>query len=141
MTTISEQLAFFLVLAKAQAKVARRFDGGLIGGLGFNDFIILHHVHQAPEEKMRRVDLADKLGLTASGVTRLLLPMEKLGQVKREASEHDGRVSYVKLTAGGKRLYIETIERAELLAEELLPSISAADLKAASQTFSRIAGV
>jgi DNA-binding MarR family transcriptional regulator len=70
---------------------------------------------------MRRGDLAEKLGLTASGVTRLLLPMEKIGLVRREADKSDARVSYVVLGAGGKQKLTEGIERAELYIAEMLP--------------------
>jgi DNA-binding MarR family transcriptional regulator len=53
---------------------------------------------------MRRVDLAEKVGLTASGVTRLLNPMEKIGLVDKTASSHDARVSLVALSKAGRRM-------------------------------------
>lgn len=124
MKKISDSLSVFLNLTKIQAIMARRFDGHL-GGLGLNEFIILYHLNQAENEKMRRVDLAEKIGLTASGVTRLLLPMEKVGYVTKEVNEHDARVSYVLLAPGGKRKLIDAIERAELFCEEIMPSIQA----------------
>lgn len=101
--------------------MSRRFDAGL-GGLGFNEFILLLHLSQAPDEKMRRIELADKLGLTASGVTRLLLPMEKVGLVKREVNEFDARVIYSVLGEGGKEKLMLGLENAEALAEETYPS-------------------
>lgn len=125
MEPISANLDFLLHLAKSQAVMARRFDSRLGGGLGFNDFVILYHLSQAEGEKLRRVDLADKVGLTASGVTRLLAPMEKIGLIQREADARDARVSYVLLAPGGKRLLTERLERAEILAEEAMPSSTA----------------
>lgn len=122
MSTISSSLQFFIQLAKTKTVLARRFDNRLsFHGLGFSDFMILYHLSQAPEEKLRRTDLAEKIGLTASGITRMLLPMEKIGLIKREASDHDARVSYVSLAAGGKRLWNESLESAEVLSEDLLP--------------------
>jgi len=123
MHVISDQLKFFVNLAQVQAIIVRALDRSMDGGLGFNDFIILYHLSQAPNERMRRTDLAEKVALTPSGVTRMLLPMEKIGLVKRESSDTDGRVSYVKLAPGGKRLLDETLESAEAMAEELLPSM------------------
>jgi DNA-binding MarR family transcriptional regulator len=111
---------FLLQLAKVNAVLTRKLDARL-GGLGFTEFILMHHVSQAEDGRMRRTDLADKLGLTASGVTRLLLPMEKVGLVKREADKHDARVSYVTLGAGGKQKLAEAMERAELFVEEVVP--------------------
>jgi DNA-binding MarR family transcriptional regulator len=121
MTKISPQLEFFIHLAKAKTVVARRFDNRLsFGGLGFSDFMILYHLNQAPQEKMRRTDLAEHIGLTASGVTRQLLPMEKIGLIKRELDEHDGRVSFVALAPGGKRLFTDALEQVEALSQDLL---------------------
>ncbi len=37
----------------------------------------LYYLERAPGGRLRRVDLAERLGLTASGVTRSLLPLEK----------------------------------------------------------------
>lgn len=121
MEQISSSLKFFIDLAKAKTVISRRFDNRLsFNGLGFSDFMILYHLGQAPGEKLRRVDLAEKIGITASGITRILLPMEKIGLVQREASEQDARVSYVLLAPGGKRLLTESIESAEVLAQDIL---------------------
>ena len=70
---------------------------------------------------MRRVDLASELGVTNSGITRLVAPLEKLGIVRREASEHDGRVVYVVLAPGGKRLFSEALESANYNSEKIVP--------------------
>ncbi len=121
-TNISPSLQFFINLSKAKTVAARRFDNRLsFYGLGFADFLILVHLSQSPDQKMRRVDLAEKIGLTASGITRQLLPMEKIGLVEREESEVDARVSYVKLAEGGKRLLADGLENAEVLAQTILP--------------------
>lgn len=121
MSKINPSLNFFMNLAKTQTIMSRRFDGRL-GGLGFNEFVILFHLSQAYDGKMRRIDLAEKIGLTASGVTRLLLPMEKIGLVRREINEHDARVSYVMLAPGGKRKLEEALERAEIFLEDTISS-------------------
>ena len=136
MKQINKQLKFFITLAQAYSKVTQVFDRRLVGGLGFSNLVILYHLSQAADEKMRRIDLADKVGLTPSGVTRILLPMEKLGMVKREEDAQDARVSYVKLAAGGKRLLNETLEQAQYVAEEMLPTVDIADKKELSDIFS-----
>ena len=122
MITLSPRLSFFLALTKAESHTTRRFDAHL-GGLSFSYFMILYYLNQAKDEKMRRIDLAERVGLTASGITRLLAPMEKIGLVKREASEHDARVSNVTLAPAGKRKLTEALEDAELLAKDLTQSI------------------
>lgn len=136
MTNISKQLDFFLKLNRVQGILAKTFDSRLTGGLGFNDFVILYYLSQAPDEKMRRIDLAEKISLSPSGITRMLPPMEKIGLIKRESSEGDARVSYVKLASGGKRLLEETIDRAEMLTEEFLPTTKLNGTKDISEIFS-----
>jgi len=120
MKKINFHVQFILELSKTQAILTRRFDSGL-NGLGLNEFTILYNLSIAKDEKLRRIDLAGKIGLPASGVTRLLLPMEKIGLVKSGASENDARVRYVAIAAGGKRKLEEAIERMELLMDEFVP--------------------
>lgn len=119
--SISPALQFVLDLAKAKTIAQRRFDARLGGGIGLNEFMILFVLSEAGNEKMRRIDLAQAIGLTASGVTRLLAPMEKIGLIRREANAQDARVSYVALASGGKRILSEQLEKAELLASDLVP--------------------
>ncbi len=104
-------------MAKSQAVISRRLDSAL-GGLGLNEFIILFELSRA-DGKLRRIDLAERVGLTASGVTRLLLPMEKIGLIKREQNENDARSSFVALTSSGKRKFDEGLERAEIFCEDV----------------------
>lgn len=116
----SHSLHAIAELARANSLLMRRFESGLPGGLGFNDFMILYHLHESSLGKLRRVDLADKLGVTNSGITRLVAPLEKLGIVRREESEHDGRVVYVTLAPGGKRLFSEALESANYNSERII---------------------
>ena len=118
MKTINSSLKLFINLSKIVTENCRRFNGGL-DGLGFNEFTILLHLYQAPGKKMRRIDLAEKIGLTASGVTRILAPMEKIGLIKREIAPRDARVSYVSLTSAGQLNLNESLEKAELFAERI----------------------
>lgn len=121
MSNISQSLKFFLNLNTVQLITAKRFDSKLNShGISLNDFMILYHVGEAPDEKLRRTDLAEKIGLTASGITRILTPLEKLGLVRKEANSRDARVSYVKLAPAGKRILNEAIATAESTTEQIL---------------------
>jgi DNA-binding MarR family transcriptional regulator len=51
---------------------------------------------------MRRVDLAERLVLTPSGVTRLLDGLERAGLVEKGACPTDLRVTYAVLTPAGR---------------------------------------
>jgi DNA-binding MarR family transcriptional regulator len=136
MNSTNKQLQFLIGLSQVYSKVHQIFDRSLIGGIGFNDFLILYLLSNAEDEKMRRIDLAEKIGLTPSGITRMLLPMEKIGLIKRETDKNDARVSFVKLAPGGKRIFKETLERAELVAEEIISTTEMKGMKDLSDIFS-----
>ena len=87
---------------------------------------------------MRRVDLADTIGLTASGITRLLLPMEKIGLVRREAHDGDARVSYVAIAPGGAALLSEAIERAELYCSDIAGPAEVAEIERANTIIAKM---
>jgi len=70
-------------------------------GLTINQYEALLHLAQAENLRMRRVDLAERLVLTASGVTRLLDGLEQAGYVDRDACASDRRVTYAVLTDSG----------------------------------------
>jgi DNA-binding MarR family transcriptional regulator len=122
MSNINSSLRLLMNLTKVQSLISRRFDRLSMHGIGFNDFTILYLLSKAEGEKMRRIDLADKIGLSASGVTRMLLPLEKIGLITREAHERDARVSYVVLTNTGKLVFEEAKETAGAVAKEILPT-------------------
>lgn len=118
MVKINQKMDLCLQLSRFQTMLNRRLDARL-GGISFNELIILYHLNQAEGNKMRRIDLAEKVGLTASGITRLLLPMEKIGLVSKITDKNDGRVSQVSLSPGGKTKLYEGMERLELFCEDM----------------------
>ena len=130
MSTISQELKLFLNLTIIQTITAKRFDARLQNhGISLNEFMILHHLANAQDEKLRRTDVAEKVGLTASGITRMLSPLEKLGYVKREANSRDARVSYVKLANAGKKIYLEAMATAESASEQLMATVKSKKLE------------
>ena len=76
MNKIGNKLKFLMVLSKTEAKISRKLSGQ---GLGFGDLAVLYAISQAPEGKIRRRGFGRTGGLTASGVTRILIPLEKIG--------------------------------------------------------------
>jgi DNA-binding MarR family transcriptional regulator len=118
---INTDLLFLMNINKLQSIIARKFDSLSVHGLSFNDFVILYILYNSSENKMRRIDLAEKIGLTASGITRLLNPLEKIGLVGREANERDARVSYVVITETGKKVFEEAKVTAENVTKDFFP--------------------
>jgi len=121
-TAVSDSLSLCIALFRAQAVLSRRFDGrlGSWHGLSFGDFIVLLHISHAEDARLRRVDLARELGLTASAVTRMLIPLEKIGLVSRQNDDNDGRVGYAVLTKAGREILRDALESAEMISEEVV---------------------
>jgi DNA-binding MarR family transcriptional regulator len=90
-------------LLRAHAALTRRFSADLLAahGLTLNDYEVLLHLAHSPDRRLRRVDLAERVLLTASGITRLLEGLERAGFVARAAADHDARVTYAVLTDDG----------------------------------------
>ncbi|MEN5309772.1 MarR family transcriptional regulator [Chryseobacterium cucumeris] len=137
---ISTELLFLISINKLQSVIARKFDSLSVHGLGFNDFVILYVLYSSSESKMRRIDLAEKIGLTASGVTRLLNPLEKIGLVSRESNERDARVSYVVITPNGKKVFEEAKLSAENITEEILSSKKGKSLRMVNELLFDLGG-
>lgn len=95
--------------------------------------MILYHLQAAPSGRLRRIDLAERLGVTASGVTRTLLPLEKTGWVARQSDAKDARVSYASLTEAGQQLLAYALASVEPLVQDLTaPHIGQANANAAA---------
>jgi DNA-binding MarR family transcriptional regulator len=115
---MNTEINFLFSLAKTNAILSRRLIGH---GLDFSDFMILFCLNEAPDNKLRRIDLADKLGLTASGITRMLLPLEKLDFIKRDLNNDDARARYASLTKTGKNLLKDATATMEMRLEDFMP--------------------
>jgi DNA-binding MarR family transcriptional regulator len=93
----------FAALLRAHAAATRNLSSQLAAehGLTLSDYEVLLRLAHAPDRRMRRVDLAEQVLLTASGVTRLLDGLERSGFVERASCPSDRRVVYAVLTAQG----------------------------------------
>jgi DNA-binding MarR family transcriptional regulator len=91
-------------LLRGHASATRVLSAQLVAeqGLTINDYEALLHLSRAPESALRRVDLAERLLLTASGVTRLLDGLERAGHVAKRHCDSDARVTYAVLTDSGR---------------------------------------
>jgi DNA-binding MarR family transcriptional regulator len=72
-------------------------------GLTINDFEALMHLSEAEDGRLRRIDLAERLMLSPSGVTRLLEGLQATGLVANVHCESDARVTWARLTEEGIR--------------------------------------
>ena len=136
-------LNLFFDLNRAHALSSRRFDAELGGvhGIGLNDLQLLVALDQAPDRRLRRIDLAHQLGVTASGVTWMLRPLIKRRLVASEASADDARVAFAVLTEGGRRLVAEATPSGRQLAADLLAAgLNKKELVRVAEWIARLAG-
>jgi len=100
-----QHLAAWVSFMRSHAAITRELSAQLQREhcLTLNDYEVLLLLARAEEGKLRRVDLAAQVVLTASGITRLLDGLEQFGYVAKETCESDARVSYAKLTESGRR--------------------------------------
>ena len=98
------ELEAWVGFLRAHAAITRQLDRELVAehGLTINDFEALLRLARADDRRLRRVDLAAELLLTASGVTRLLDGLERAGFVERATCASDRRVVYAVLTDAGR---------------------------------------
>ena len=99
----TSRLDAWIRFLRAHAALTRELSADLVAehGLTLNDYEVLLHLARAPGKRMRRVDLAESILLTASGITRLLEGLERSGLVARELCDTDRRVVYARLTEAG----------------------------------------
>jgi DNA-binding MarR family transcriptional regulator len=131
-------------LLRAHAATVRCLSGGLLEahGLSINDYEALHALSQSPGGFMRRIDLARSLGLTPSGVTRLLEGLEAGGLVERASCPSDLRVTYARLTGAGAALLAEASrDHEESIAALLEESLSDEEITELADLLGRLPGV
>lgn len=88
----------------AQAMVLRRLEADLVAadGMTLAEFDVLIQLRVASQCQLRMNDLADRVRLSASGITRLVDRLAKIGLVKRGRCASDRRGTWAILTAAGR---------------------------------------
>lgn len=109
-----------------------------VHGISFSEFCILHRLFQAPQQRLSRIELANSVGLSASGITRLLQPMEKIHLVEKEQNARDARVSLVKLSDTGLQIYQEANQSCAFFASQFTSPLTARQLETLAELLARL---
>jgi DNA-binding MarR family transcriptional regulator len=127
-------------------QAADAFRAGLSGefsvvhGISVNEFLLLLHLDRAPSNRLPRVDLGKRMHVSASTITRMTAPMEKIGLLSRDTDQRDARLSFVVITKSGQEKLSEALatfgKRAGYLFEG---RCSAEELAALSSLLRRLA--
>jgi DNA-binding MarR family transcriptional regulator len=96
-------------------QAADDFRAGLSGefsavhGISVNEFLMMLHLERAPANRLSRVEMAKRMHVSASTITRMAAPMEKIGLVGRDVDERDARLVFVVATDAGRRKLSEAL--------------------------------
>jgi DNA-binding MarR family transcriptional regulator len=97
------RLRAWIAFLRAHAVVTRRLDAELHAerGLSLADYDTLVQLAIADDRRLRMSELADRVVLSRSGVSRLVDRLEADGLVARRACPTDARGSWAELTPAG----------------------------------------
>lgn len=113
-------LSALINIVRATSLLEQRLSGilGSIHGLSLSEAMLLMHLERAPMGRLTRTDLARRLNVNPSTVTRMSLPLEKTGFTGRQADARDARLAYVTLTEAGLAAAVGVRETLRLHAPE-----------------------
>jgi DNA-binding MarR family transcriptional regulator len=129
-------------IARVHGAVSASLETYLGGATGLlpDDADLLVLLAQAPEQRMRMVDVSAALRLSKSGVTRLVDRLAAQGLVVRAACPKDRRVIYAGLTEEGRATAAAAAPAvAAGLARLLADRLSPAELEELTGTLRRVA--
>jgi len=132
-TAVEARLDPWLRFLRAHAAVTRQLSARLErrAGLTLSDFDVLAQLFHTPGHRLRRVDLARTVLLSASGITRLLDGLERAGWVEKGTCASDARVTYAVLTDSGEAKFGEARAAHHADIDELFGSRFTEDERAA----------
>ena len=100
-TEMSAWLAFIETIGDLQYSLESDLREAV--DMSSGDYQVLVYLSESPDRRTRMCDLASRLNLTPSGLTRRLDGLVKDGSVTREVSTEDRRVQLAVLTTQGYR--------------------------------------
>lgn len=139
----NEEMRAWQALLHAHHKVVRSLDLELREehDLLFAEYDVLLRLARAPDRALRMTDLAERVLLSPSGVTRLVDRLSAKGLVRRRTDPGDGRVALTCLTDEGlRRLRAAAKTHLRGIREHFTGRLSEAQLRSVAAGLERIAG-
>jgi DNA-binding MarR family transcriptional regulator len=99
----AEEIAVWRSFLRAHSQIIRALEADLLAEqrLPLASYDVLVQLVEAPDHRMRMTELAERVLLSRSGVTRLVDRLERDGLVRREACDTDARGLFAVLTDAG----------------------------------------
>jgi DNA-binding MarR family transcriptional regulator len=127
-----EDLAVWRRLIRAQVQISRRLEADLLEchDLALASYDVLVQLSETPDGRLRMNDLADRVLLSRSGLTRLVDRLQAEGLVSRESCTSDARGLYAVLTpAGYERVEAATPTLVSGVRQNMLSKLAPDDLR------------
>ncbi|MGV9776623.1 MarR family winged helix-turn-helix transcriptional regulator [Streptosporangium sp. NPDC003464] len=96
-------------------------------GIGLSEYRALGHLAAAPDHELRMQELADRIGLNQSSVTRLVARLHEAEFTYRDLCPNDRRGVYTVLTDAGRTRHAEAAATYEETLREALEEAARAD--------------
>jgi DNA-binding MarR family transcriptional regulator len=108
-TISAEELAVWKMLLRAQVQISRNLHNDLLAGhdLALGSYEVLQNLAEQPDGRLRMNELADRVLLSRSGLTRLVDRLQREGLVRRESCASDARGLFAVLTKRGRFRLLE----------------------------------
>ncbi|WP_233526074.1 MarR family winged helix-turn-helix transcriptional regulator [Actinomadura spongiicola] len=136
------ELTVWRTLLRAEARISRRLQADLLDrhDLALGAYDVLMNLGEAPGGRLRMNDLADRVLLSRSGLTRLVDRLQREGLVDRQTCASDARGLYAVLTAAGRERLVEaTPTYREGVRDSMLGALDEPDLRALGVLLGRLA--
>ena len=100
----ARELEVWRTLLRVQALLSRRLQAHLLAEheLSLGSYDVLVHLAEAPGGRLRMNDLADRVMLSRSGLTRLADRLQRDGLIDRVSCESDARGLFAVITPAGR---------------------------------------
>jgi DNA-binding MarR family transcriptional regulator len=127
-------------LVRAHAGIARSLDARLNAehDLTINEYNCLLLLERADGRRMRRVDIAQTLVLSPSGITRMLERLERADLVEKAKCSTDARVTYAVLTAKGRNKLKAAGKAHDAVVEDMVGALPERDLRKLAEILERL---
>jgi DNA-binding MarR family transcriptional regulator len=135
-----QELAAWRGMLQVHARVTQALDAQMRAehGLAVSAYEVLMFLGDAPDRRLRMSEIADRVLLSRSGLTRLVDRLCQLGYVARCAAESDGRGLYAELTdAGAAKLEAARRTHREGVRRFYLDRLSATDQTVLGEIWTR----